>query len=168
MKSLSELSRNWRQAKDAYKQLQVNSPRIAGDIAVKVFQLNIREKHGFDTGNGIETWEKRKPQTDAAYDRSRQGKGKNRNYKGSRYNSGNPLLFQTHELFNSITHAEEGNTTYVGVNTNQTSEGKVRGLNEGTGNMVPRKFIGYSKYLVDMINMNFRSRRAQVFNKFKM
>jgi hypothetical protein len=168
MKSLSELSRNWRAAKDAYKTLQNNSPRIAGDIAVKVFQLNIKQNQGFNSGDGVQSWQPRKDSTNKAYDRSRRGKGKNRAYKGSRYNSGNPLLYQTHELYNSIAHVEEGMTTYVGVNTNQTPEGKVKSLNEGTEHMPQRKFIGYSKYLIDMINMNFRSRRAQIFNKFKI
>jgi hypothetical protein len=134
MKPISQLISDFNKATAAYRQLDVKLPRIFGIESVRVVRANISEVHGYDSGNGIEKWQDRSEVTNQIYDR-RQG------VKGSTYNSGNPLLFQTHKLFNSIKSKESGKIVEVGVNLNEVPYALA--LNEGN----PAQHLPKRKYI---------------------
>jgi hypothetical protein len=165
MKSIRQLQTDFNNAANAYKKLDAQLPRIIGIEAVKVVRLNISDVHGYDSGNGVEKWQDRSPVTNMIYDK-RQG------VKGSTYNSGNPLLFQTHKLFNSIDHKESGKIVEVGVNLNEVSYAQK--LNEGdqTKHLPKRKFIPANgeppnKKILTAVKRKYEYERDKAFKAFK-
>ena len=106
------------------KKLTENTPRIIGNECVKAVKENF-QLQGYDSGFGVQKWDKRSPKTDAAYDRgkttnskgiqSRYRTGKNSTYKGSVFSSQNPLLEQTRRLYNSVKDKILNRKVKVGV-----------------------------------------------------
>ena len=76
---------------------------------------------------GVATWAKRKASTDKAYDGgktmgengklSKYRSGNNKTYKGSVYQSTNPINLQTRNLFNGVKYIIEYPIIIIGVNT---------------------------------------------------
>ena len=110
MKSLSEALADFRTAKKAHDKLVQNLPRIIGFESVKVVKENFKLQ-GYDSGAGVNGWPKRKPKTDKSYDK----RGK---LKGSVYNSSNPLLMQTRNLYNSVNYFTRAKQVLIGVDLN--------------------------------------------------
>jgi hypothetical protein len=165
MKSIRQLQTDFNNAANAYKKLDAQLPRIIGIEAVKVIRLNISDVHGYDSGNGVEKWQDRSPVTNMIYDK-RQG------VKGSTYNSGNPLLFQTHKLFNSIKSLISGKVVEIGVNLNSVPYALA--LNEGNPaqHLPKRKFIPANgeppnKKILTAVSRKFIYERDKAFKAFK-
>ena len=133
MRSLNQLLSDWRQSEAAMKKLQDNTPRIVGNESVKAIKENFKLS-GYDTGSGVTGWKERKESTNKSYD-SRHG------VKGSVFNSENPLLIQTHNLYNSIRYQAGPTVVNIGVDLGLIPYAKA--INEGddkTG-MPARKYI---------------------------
>lgn len=124
--------------------LQKQLPRIIGTEAVRAVKQNF-QLQGYDTGTNFHKWPKRSDATNWAYDYNRnpnaqrirvtksgrvirgakvfltssgrKSKAKNR-YKGSTYQSSNPLLLQTRTLFRGITYFPGPNKVTIGVDPN--------------------------------------------------
>lgn len=149
MESMSALVRKWRNASAKMQKLAADMPRIAGKECVAVVKENF-DLQGYDSGVGIEPWEQRDPKTNAAYDRgrtvnsrgqkSRYRTGRNATFKGSVYNSANPILEQTRNLKNSPKYRVAGKVVIIGILSN--SLGPVldyaKKMNEG-GNGTPAR-----------------------------
>ena len=146
-------------------------PRIMGSECVKVVKQNFRLQ-GYDSGQGVDTWKSRDPKTDAAYDKGKtKGKdgklskyrsGKNKNYKGSVYQSSNPLLLQTRNLFNSVKSVIIGKTVNIGVDLGLIPYAQK--MNE------QRKFIPTdhaNKKMMDAIAKKVNSERNKALKDFQ-
>ena len=153
MKSISDLVREMNQCEQEIAKLDSQMPRILGAKAVKV----TRENFETESYNGVK-WQPRKAKTNRAYDR----RG---TYKGSVYNSANPLLRQTGNLFNSIKYVVTGSTIDVGVNLSQVPYAVAH--NEGKNHQPKRQFIGYSLKLDIQLRDEIEKRHAKIFNQFK-
>lgn len=142
MEDLSALLRDFEQARKDYEQVIRALPRVMGIIAVKEVKGNFTAQ-GYRGPNGFQAWPKRKPSTDAQYDRGKNGgkyrTGKNSVYKGSVYSSKNPILIQTHALMDSVHYSVSGGYVFVGVNLNIVPQGKA--INEGLANQPKRQFL---------------------------
>lgn len=122
-KSLQQLLQDFRQATGEMEKLKNALPRIIGVEAVKVVKQNF-DLQGYDSGSGVEKWPERTEATNAAYDYNRSSKyrtatGRVSVYKnplkGSVFNSGNPLLQQTRDLYDAIQYYVVGNKVTIGV-----------------------------------------------------
>ena len=123
-KSLQQLIADFKASRQAMEKLNNDIPRIMGKESVTVVKENFKLQ-GYDSGNGVRDWDKRKPATDKAYDKgrvkgkngklSKYRKGDSKNLKGSVYNSENPLLMQTRNLFNSVKYQQSGGKVEIGV-----------------------------------------------------
>lgn len=179
MKSLSNLLSDFRAARVGMEKLTADIPRIMGTSAVKVIKQNFTLQ-GYDSGTGIASWEKRDPKTDAAYDRGRTTKkdgtkskyrnGKNASYKGSVYNSENPVLMQTRNLYNSIKYQIIGKTVIIGVDLNIVPYGQK--MNEGGNGTPARKFMpkpneGPNIKMLKDIEKKVISEREKALREFK-
>lgn len=148
MKDLSALQRDIARARQDMAKLADNLPRIIGTESVRIVKLNF-QLQAYDSGNGITAWPKRKPATNAAYDRghtySKSGKrskyrtGKNGTYKGSVYSSSNPLLRQTLALYNSIHYVASKRTVFVGTSLTLVPYAKAH--NESLNHQPLRKYM---------------------------
>lgn len=109
MKSIQDLLNDFSKAKEAMEKLHTTSlPKIIGNEAVKVVKDNFK-LHGYDNGQGVTLWDERLPATNKAYD-------KRHGVKGSVYNSSNPLLMQTRNLFNGVKYLATNGVINIGVN----------------------------------------------------
>lgn len=156
MESMSALLANWRQASDKMKKLSADTPRIIGNECMKSVKENFALQ-GYDSGYGVEPWDKRSEKTDKAYDRGkytltrgpRKGQqskyrtGANKTFKGSVYSSQNPILEQTRNLYNSVTYSIAGNQVFTGVlrNTRGPVLQYAKKMNEGGNGTPARKYI---------------------------
>ena len=104
---MSQLIQDWRQAQKQMEKLVANQTRIIGNESVKVVKQNFIIQ-GYDTGTGVKAWDERKPSTNKAYD-------KRHGVKGSVYNSGNPLLLQTRNLYNAVKYKASNKLVQIGV-----------------------------------------------------
>jgi hypothetical protein len=127
MKSLRDLLNDWNGTTQAVNNLLRNDlPRIIGNESVRAVKNNFKVQ-GYDSGMGVELWDKRKASTDKAYDRgkttnkagklSKYRSGKNKSYKGSVYQSSNPINLQTRNLFNGVKYQIVYPVVIVGVDT---------------------------------------------------
>lgn len=155
MKSIGALLKDWNEACDRMKRLQKNVPRIAGAESVKVVKNNFKLQ-GYDTGHGINEWKQRDEKTNKAYDR-RSG------VKGSVYQSSNPLLLQTRNLFNSVKFRADDRKVFIGVNTAtvpyaepMNNERKYLPVNEPP-----------TKPMVDAIDKKVKTEREKALANFK-
>ena len=130
-RSLSQLLADWRQARQNMEKLKSDLPRIVGNESVKVVKDNFK-LHGYDSGTGIKQWEQRTEKTNKSYD-------KRTGVKGTVYQSSNPLLMQTRNLYNAIKYAIQTNTVTIGVDEGLIPYAKR--MNEGGGGIPARKFI---------------------------
>lgn len=109
MKSVQDLLNDFSKAKEAMEKLHtVSLPKIIGNEAVRVVKDNFKLQ-GYDAGTGVNKWDARKPSTDKSYD-------KRRGVKGTVYNSKNPLLMQTRNLFNGVKYLATNGIINIGVN----------------------------------------------------
>lgn len=116
-RGLEEALKDYRKAVSDTVRLTNNIPRILGVEMVEWIHDNFRKESYLGA-----KWEPRKPETNAAYDR-RTG------VKGSVFNSANPILRQTGNLFDAIRYHVEGRFVFVGFDTNKIPYGQVH--NEG-------------------------------------
>jgi len=107
MKSLSQLLTDWRNARTNMEKLQGNIPKIIGNESVKIVKDNFKLQ-AYDSGTGVTNWPARSPATNLRYDK-RQG------VKGAVYQSSNPLLTQTRNLYNAVKYSITGKSVTVGV-----------------------------------------------------
>lgn len=149
MKSLANLFTDMSNARKAMQQVVDSAPRIIGVEAVKSIKQNF-SLQGYDSGISFTKWPKRKPQTDAAYDRgrtvsprtgklSKYRKGKNGTYKGSVYSSSKPILDQTGDLKNSVHYLASKRRVFVGVNLALIPYAKAH--NEGLNHEPKRQYM---------------------------
>lgn len=129
-----------RQMENLHRQL----PRIIGTESVRCVKQNF-QLQGYDSGSSFIKWPKRSDVTNWSYDYNRnpnatgirvtksgrvirgkakfvtstgrKSRAKNR-YKGSAYQSSNPILMQTRVLFRGITYFPGTNKVTVGVDPN--------------------------------------------------
>lgn len=149
MQSLDALLRDFQKSRATMDTLMKKTPDIIGVESVKIVKTNFLLE-GYDSGNGVTSWPKRKEATNKSYDRgktvnaktgklSRYRTGKNSTYKGSVYSSSKPLLRQTLALFNSITYRASSNLVFVGVNLNIVPY--ARAHNEALNHQPLRQFM---------------------------
>lgn len=113
MESLDRLIADFRKSRAAMDVLMKQTPTIIGVESVKIVKQNFLLS-GYDSGNGVTPWPKRKSATNKAYTANR-GKGGNSNFKGSVYSASKPLLRQTLALFNSIKFIVSSGYVFIGV-----------------------------------------------------
>jgi len=107
MRSPQDLARKFKEARRAMAALDAKLPRIIGTVAVQVVKNNFKLQ-GYDTGSGVQKWPARAEVTNRSYDyRS--------SVKGSVYNSSNPILEQTRNLYNAIRYQITGKKVRIGV-----------------------------------------------------
>lgn len=138
MQSLDQLLRDFQKSRSEVERFIKNDvTRIIGVESVRAVMQNF-DRSSYDSGNGITAWPKRADSTNAQYDRgrvrnkktrqlSKYRSGKNSVFKGSVYNSANPLLIQTHTLKNSIHFRISNMTVWIG------SSGEFTGINGKSG-----------------------------------
>ena len=155
MKTLKDLENDFKTLQDNYKKLDEQIPRIAGITAVKYFRA------GIDAGNDINgsQFASRKPKTNEAYDR------RGKSYKGGKFNSGNPVLKQTGNLYDGIKFTTSGNTVTVGLDTKKVKYAQAH--NEGLGHEPKRQFIGFTEALAKVIESEIKRKRKKIFDKFQ-
>ena len=195
MKPFSDLVKDFEHTKAEYLKLERDKLRLAGITAIKVVQENFTKAQGFDSGKGIEAWDKRKWETDQSYD-MRLG------VKGSNYNSKNKVLLQTRNLYNNIRYVIQNiNKVFIGVDLQKVPYAKIH--NEGgtihhpgsdklqaflaEGEDMPiggdiifrrgtkahdivipkRKYLGWSLKMKKAIMDEQEKRRNKIFEKFK-
>lgn len=163
MKSLSQLLSDWRQSRQAMEKLTNDLPRIIGTSAVRVVKENFKLQ-GYDSGTGVNGWEARNPKTDKAYD-------KRHGVKGSVYQSSNPLLMQTRNLYNSIKYSIINKTVIIGVDLTLVPYAKR--MNEGGNGIPPRKYIpgtgeSPNPKILKAIYKKVDSERDKALNTFKI
>ena len=167
MKPLTDLTRDFHNSRKLFEQLALNTPRIMGKIGVDVTHENFTAQ-GFVASVGpAQKWKERSAATNKIYD-SRKG------YKGSVYNSSNPILRQTGNLMDGATYRASQKQVRIGVNLNIVPYAQL--MNEG--GTVPfgkrmvripaRKFLGMSQKLSLRIDAELIKKRRQTFSKFKM
>lgn len=112
-KSLGQLVKDWRKAKDHFDKLEKTAfPVIIGTEAVRVVRDNFRLQ-GYDDGQSVSRWPKRKGNTNKSYSRRYNG------VKGSVVNADNKILEQTGALKNDIKYQIiGGKMVKIGVDTN--------------------------------------------------
>lgn len=167
MRPLSELTREFRNAKNLFEKLSNDTPRIMGKIGVDVVRENFTAQGFVESVGPAQKWKDRSPATNKMYD-SRKGT------KGSVYNSSNPILVQTGNLKDGVTYQASQRQVKIGVNLNTVPYAKI--MNEGgqtkffkhTVTMPARKYLGMSQKLTLRIDVELMKKRQQVFSKFKM
>jgi hypothetical protein len=107
MNSMQQLLSDWRVARNNMEKLQGNLPRIIGSESVKVVKNNFKLQ-GYDSGTGVKIWPPRSTSTNERYN-------KRHGVKGSVYQSGNPLLTQTKDLYNAVRYYLQSKSVTVGV-----------------------------------------------------
>lgn len=105
-KSLHQLISDIRNAGDNVEKLQRDIPRIFGNESVKVIKENFKLE-GYDSGTGVQKWAVRSPYTNKSYD-------KRHGVKGSVYQSGNPIMSQTLNLYNNTKYYLQSKAVVVG------------------------------------------------------
>lgn len=141
---MAQLVADFRKAQKDMENLHRQLPRIIGTEAVRAVKQNF-QLQGYDTGTSFQKWPNRADVTNWAYDYNRnpnaqrirvtkggrvirgakvfvtptgrRSRAKNR-YKGSTYQSSNPLLLQTRTLFRGITYFPGNNKVTIGVDPN--------------------------------------------------
>lgn len=140
-KSMQQLLSDFRNAKGRMEDLNNQMPRIMGVEAVKVVVENFALQ-GYDSGTGFHPWQKRADVTNYAYDYNRNPNAQNfrvsrsgkvirgkkvfvtstgksskakNSYKGSTFQSSNPILEQTRTLKRSIRYFLRKNGVTIGV-----------------------------------------------------
>lgn len=120
-KSIAQLIADMKAARAAMKKLADDTPRIIGNTAVRVIKDNFRLQ-GYDSGSGVSSWKQRSQETNNRYN-------KRYGVKASVYQSSNPLLTQTKDLYNSIQYKVQGKLVFVGVDLGQIPYAKK--MNDG-------------------------------------
>lgn len=119
---ISQLLLDWRKASLEIEALVLKLPKIIGVESIRVIRMNF-DLQGYDHGQGVDNWPKRKDSTNKAYD-------KRTNVKGSVFNSASPILSQTHALKRAIKAYPEGKSTVlIGVDLGLVPYAKIH--NEG-------------------------------------
>jgi hypothetical protein len=152
MKDLNQLYSDWSKKSKALKDLQNSAPRVAGIIAVAESRKNI-DMQKFNAP-GYPIWEPRKASTNKSYDRM----------KGSVYNSKNPLLKQTGNLYSGIKYIASGKRVSIGVNLNDVPYAKANNEGNISTHLPKRKFLGYTSALGKKINLKLETLRKEIFN----
>lgn len=181
MNDLSKLLSDFRQAREEHSRMMKDTPRIIGIECLKIIRNNFRIG-GYDTGNGVEKWEARKPATNKAYDRGRTkdpktGKlskyrtGKNSTYKGSVFSSGKPILIQTRNLYNAIQYKIAGGYVFIGVDLALVPYAKAHNLglhHEPKRQFMPTNSEGANPKMIKAINNKLKIRTDGIMKKFKI
>lgn len=131
MRSLDDLLRDFRQAREAMKVVVENMPRMIGVESVRAVKNNFKTESYF----GQDKWESRSDKTNKAYMAGR-SKGKQGRYNGSVFSASKPLLRQTLNLYNSIQYKALGKRVFIGTNLSLIPYAQIQ--NEG-GRGIPRR-----------------------------
>lgn len=122
-KSMQQLLADWRNAQNRMTDLYNSAPRMMGVECVKIVVENFA-KQGYDDGQTFTPWQKRAEVTNKAYDYNRTGKFRTKTgkkskaknpYKGSTFQSSNPILEQTRTLKRSIRYFLRKGGVTIGV-----------------------------------------------------
>lgn len=147
MKDLTTLANDIAQARKGMQTLNENLPRIMGVESVKIVKYNFYIE-GYDSGNGIQQWARRKVSTNLAYGGNFthglhriQNKKRAKQYRGSVFNAGKPLLRQTLTLFNSIHYRVSGRRVFIGVDLGLVPYAQAH--NEGLNHEPKRQYMPY-------------------------
>lgn len=181
MQSLEQLLSDFKQARMDHERMMRDAPRIIGVECVKIIHENFKIG-GYDSGNGVEKWQPRKPSTNAQYDRGRTkdpktGKlskyrtGKNSTFKGSVYSSSKPLEMQTLNMYNSITYKIAGGYIFIGGNL--TLVPYLQAQNEGLNHQPVRQFMprpnqGINVKMIKVVNSKLKIGTGNAMRKFKL
>lgn len=162
MKSLNQLLSDWRGATARMEKLQNDTPRIFGNESVKVVRENFKLQ-GYDSGSGVNGWEERDEKTNEAYN-------KRHGVKGSVYNSNNPLLTQTHNLYNSIKYKILNTVVNIGVDLGIIPYAQK--MNEGGDGVPARQYIpkekeGPNPKILRKVLKKITSERGKAMSLFK-
>lgn len=180
-KTLRDLLSDWNAAVKGCEQLEKEIPTIIGVACIKAIHGNFAAsgyaKHGLWS---YTPWVERKPATIKAYDRGRtrnkKGKlskfrtGANGTYKGSVFNSENPLLEQTRTLKNSIKKNIKGKSVFIGVDLAICPYAEIH--NEGGNGIPQRQYMPKdgeppTQGMLDSSNEAIFKRREKIMEKFK-
>jgi phage gpG-like protein len=167
MRSLTELTREFHNSRKLFEQLTAQTPRIMGKIGVDVIRENFDAQGFVESVGPAQKWKERSPTTNKIYD-SRKG------YKGSVYNSSNPILRQSGNLHDGVKYIATQKRVNIGVNLNTVPYAKL--MNEGGSvqfgkrwvRIPARKFLGMSQKLSLRIDAELIKKRKQAFSKFRM
>lgn len=108
---------NFRRAQKEVVKYTEDLPRQIGIAAIQWIHDNF-ERQGYEG----KSWEPRDPKTNASYD-------KRHGVKGSVFNSANPILRQTNNLYDAIRKQVMSRSVFIGFDTNKVPYGKIH--NEG-------------------------------------
>lgn len=183
MKDLTTLANDIATARKGMQTLNENLPRIMGVESVKIVKQNFALQ-GYDTGNGVDKWDARKPATNAAYDRGRRkitqgpntGKlsknrsGRNATYKGSVYSSAKPILDQTGNLKNSVHYRAMRRRVFIGVNLSEIPYAQAH--NEGLHHEPRRQYMPFGSQkanpkILDVMRKRIDYEQGKVMRVFK-
>jgi phage gpG-like protein len=131
MESLDVLLSRFKKDAAAAKAAIAKLPRIIGNEAVRSIRGNFAIE-GYYDGNSFKQWAERKPSTNKQYDR----RG---NYKGSVFNSDNPILKQTGNLRDSVKYKATDKLVRVGTDLDIIPYAQAH--NEGIGKQPKRQFM---------------------------
>lgn len=155
MKKIEDLLHNIHNVANEFKTLYNKAPHLIGKIATDYIHTNFKTQ-GFD--NSSNTWKKRKPKTDYAYDNYAR-------YKGTVYSSKNPILWQTGNLYNSIRYEASGRNVKIGVFDSGVLLIIAKVHNEGDDKNPQRKFLGWSPGLKRQIETLYISKFRNILLK---
>lgn len=143
MKSLRDALHDWRVAHTQMKKVVQALPRMIGAECVRVSKNNFKLQ-GYNTGSGVKNWEPRSEATNKRYD-SRSG------VKGTVYNSQNPILEQTRNLYNAIKYKiVNEKIVFIGVDLSlipyaqKMNEGGPGKWGKNDTHTPPRQFLPYA------------------------
>lgn len=161
MKTIGDLYKDAAAVRAAIERLEKDMPTHLGKVSVDHIKLNFKNE-SFEG----DKWEQRKASTNRAYDR----RG---TLKGSVFNSRNPILRQTGNLYDSIKYYKRGNTIDIGISFGAKGKTGVyivayaKRHNEGIGKMPKRQFIGFSKNLQIKLKSKIDLEHKKAFIKFQ-
>jgi hypothetical protein len=168
MKSMQNLLNDWQNATRNMQKLGNDIPRIFGNEGVKVSKDNFKLQ-GYDSGTGLKSWPARSETTNKRYD-------KRSGVKGSVYQSGNPLLTQTRDLYNAIKYYLQGKRVTVGVDltlipyAKKMNEGGPGTWGKNATNTPARPFIptdGPNVKILKAAGKKIESERNKALKEFK-
>jgi len=176
MRDLSALANDIAAARKGMQTLNENLPRIMGVESVKIVKQNFTLQ-GYDSGNGVEKWVQRKVATNLAYGGNFthglhriQNKKRAKQYKGSVFNAGKPLLLQTRNLVDSIHYRAMRRRVFIGTNLDEVPY--ARAHNEGLNHEPRRQYMPYGSQkanpkIISMMKKRIDYEQAKVMRVFK-
>lgn len=167
-RSLRQLVIDWRNAANILQKLQNDLPRIIGSESVKVVKDNFKLQ-GYDSGTGVDGWPDRSPATNRRYD-------KRKGVKGTVYQSSNPLLTQTKDLYNAVRYYLQSKSVKVGIDltlvpyAQRLNDGGAGKWGKNSTHIPPRPFIPTDKPNIKILKRvlkKVKSEQSKALKDFK-